>query len=424
MSRAVAISVVVAFLLVGCVSLGPAQTTLPSLVPSFSITTPVPSASATPSITFAPTASPAATAPPTQAATATPTEAPTAAPSASPEPSLTPAPSAAVIEDFGAEDLLFEDDFSDPTSGWGVASTAGGEIAYVDSVLQFDTVSERSWMWSTRTDPLSWPVVHVEADITPSADGFVGLLCARSSAEVWGAAANADGVWAFLKIGGEVTTLLESNEGIAGAVVPGATTRMALDCAGTDTGSFRMQLSLPDLGLAAEYEGSGGPDRFDRVGVYTQSLAHPYSLRVDNLVAYGGEGLLLRVPTAWRAGCIETAPSASDTGAQAALSCPVTTGRSDVVDYVLFNTDENMQAAYQARVDNWAVEPTASCQSGPNEGNYTIAGVTAGRILCAPQISGIRFDWTHDSLLILSTLTNFGGSYPDTYQDWLIAGPE
>jgi len=83
-----------------------------------------------------------------------------------------------------------------------------------------------------------------------------------------------------------------------------------------------------------------------------------------------------------------------------------------------------MDSAYQARVDTWAVDPTTSCQSDPNEVTYTIGGTTAGRILCAPQTVGIRFDWTHDALMILSTLTDFDGSYGDAYEDWLIAGPE
>lgn len=438
MSRAAAaISAVVAVLVMGCVSVGPEQTPPPTLGPSFAVTTPAPSPSASL------TASPAATATPTQAPTPKggPTEdptagAPTLAPTASPAPPLTPAPSTTVIEDFGADELLFTDDFSDATSGFGIGSNAGGTVAYTDGALQFDTASDGAWMWSRRTDPLSYNVLHVEADMTPSATGYAGLLCANTDVELWGAVANAAGLWVFIRLDSDGSTILTSSQQAGFEITPGVTTRMALDCASKATGQFRMQLSLPDLGLAALYEGGTdeGDQSFDRAGVYAESSADPFQLRVDNLVVYGGDGetgispearaLLLHLPADWRADCFETPPSMFDTGAEASVSCPLADGRSNVADFVQFDTQANMDAAYQARVDTWAVESTDSCQTGPNETGYTIGGAPAGRILCAPQTVGIRIDWTHDSLLILSTLTNFNGSYVDAYEDWLIAGPE
>ncbi len=132
------------------------------------------------------------------------------------------------------------------------------------------------------------------------------------------------------------------------------------------------------------------------------------------------------MPAAWRDACIESEPSAFETGSLASVSCPLSGvgGNSNIADYVQFDTTANMDSAYQARADTWAVDPTTSCQTGPNEVTYMIGGTTAGRILCAPQTVGIRFDWTHDALMILSTLTDFDGSYGDAYEDWLIAGPE
>lgn len=436
MTRAVAISAVLACLVMGCVSLGPAQTTLPSqptLPASFSITTqaPIPSVS----VTAAPTAAPEPTATPPQEATPGATVAPTVtAPSDTPAATLTPAPSVAVIEDFGADELLFADDFSDPTSGFGVGTTAGGTVAYVDGALQFDTAADGAWMWSRRTHSEASPVIRVEADMTPSADGYAGLLCANSDDELWGAVTNTAGMWAFVGLDSEGVSILTSNLEADWDLAPGVTTSIVLDCAGAETGAFRMQLSLPGSGLAALYETSDGPDTFDRVGVYAESSGHPFQLLADNLAAYGGDGengmspaaqaLLLHVPADWRPDCFETPPPAFDTGALAALACQLTDGSSNVVDFVQFDTQANMDSAYQARVDTWAVDSTATCATGPNEGPYTIDTATAGRILCAPQTSGIRLDWTHDALWILSTLTNFDGSYPDIYQDWQIAGPE
>ncbi len=429
MTRALAISVVVAFLMMGCVSVGPAQTTQPP-PPSFSITTPAPSASAT----LASTASPAPTATPTQAATPSATVAPTDSASDTPAPPLTPDPSQAVIEDFGADTLIFADDFSDNTSGWGVTSQDFGSIAYSGGTLAFTSAAATNWMWSRRLLDQDWNVVRVEAVMVPSAAGTGGLFCANNDDELFGALVTTSGGWSFVQLTSEGASVLLTDEQAGWNVPAGLATTVALDCAGTATGTMRMQVSLPDIGLGASYEDAEGADSFDRVAIYAESAAHPFSLAVDNVFAYGGEGgssvspaaraLLLHVPADWRPDCFETQPNPFETGAEAAVSCTLTEGRSNVADFVQFDNQENMDAAYQIRVDTWAVEPTESCETGSNEGIYTIAGTPAGRILCAPQTVGIRFDWTHDELLILSTLTNFDGSYVDTYEDWQAAGPE
>lgn len=444
MTRALAITVVVASMLAGCVSLGTASPS-PSVTapPSFGITTQAPSLGPTATPTVAPTATAAPTdtptapatatlVPPTPAATVTPTTAATE-PATIP-PTQQPQGSPGAIENFGADTLLFADDFSDDTSGWGTGTNAGGVVAYVDEALQFDTSAQGAWMWSRRLNATAYNVMHVEAEFTPSAAGYQGLLCARSDNELWGGVANADGLVAFIKLTGDGATILTSGTLVGWEIAPTQTTRIALDCAGTATGSFRMQLSLPDIGLAQSYEGTDGPDMLDRAGIYAESSADPWTLRVDNLFAYGGDGngamspaasaLLQHVPADWRDSCFETAPNPFETGADAALSCSVPTGRSEIADYVQFDTKDNMDTAYQARVDAYAVDPTASCQSGPNETSYTIGGSPAGRILCAPQAVGVRDDWTLDTLKILTTLTDFDGSYSDTYADWLVAGPE
>jgi hypothetical protein len=441
-TRAFAITIVVASMLGGCVSIGtasPSPSVLP--VPSFGITTQAPSLGVTATPTAAPTATSAPTAsptiaPPTQAPTAIPTTGVTAPPTAgtTEAPTQQPEGSPGAIEDFGADTLLFADDFSDDTSGWGTGTNAGGEVAYVDGALQFDTAAQGAWMWSRRLNATAYNVIHAEAEFTPSAAGYQGLLCSRSDDELWGGVVNADGLVAFIKLGSDGATILTSGTLTGWEIAPTETTRIAIDCAGTATGSFRMQLSLPDIGLVSNYEGTEGPDLMDRVGIYGESSADPYSLRVDNLFAYGGEGntsmstaaqaLLQHVPADWRDGCFETQPNPFETGAEAALSCSVATGRSEIADYIQFDTKDNMDAAYQTRVDAYAVEATASCQSGPNETSYTIGGSPAGRILCAPQAVGVRDDWTHDNLKILTTLTDFDGSYSDTYEDWLVAGPE
>jgi hypothetical protein len=134
--------------------------------------------------------------------------------------------------------------------------------------------------------------------------------------------------------------------------------------------------------------------------------------------------LMQHVPADWQPLCFEGIPSFADTGAQANITCQLDGGKSDFAEYTVFDTKANMDAAYQTRVDAWATDTDVqNCDSGPDEGTYSVGGQTVGRILCAPQTTGTRLDWTLDSELILSTLTDFEGSYVDMYADWLVAGP-
>jgi hypothetical protein len=291
-------------------------------------------------------------------------------------------------------------------------------------------------MWSRRAVPSLQNVFHSEADFMPSGDGYQGLLCADGDDELWGAVANAAGVWVFISLTGEGSTILSSGQEEGFQLAVGETTRLGLDCEGTEAGGFRMQLSLPDSGLATIYNGAigEGPASFDRAGVYAESATDPYSLRVDNLFVYGGDGettqmsdaateLLTHVPTEWQPDCFESVGNPFDEGITAAVSCTLEDGRSEVVDYLQYDTAENMNTTYQQRVEIYSVESSGDCATGPDEAAYAILGSPAGRVLCAPSVVGIRVDWTHDDLAILSTLTDFEGSYPDAYQDWLIAGP-
>ena len=79
----------------------------------------------------------------------------------------------------------------------------------------------------------------------------------------------------------------------------------------------------------------------------------------------------------------------------------------------------------QTIVDQFGVPSEGTCQEGkPNETTWSVEGSDAsGRVQCAPEGVGIRFDWTDDQLFILSTLFDFEGDYENTYQAWVDGGP-
>jgi hypothetical protein len=210
----------------------------------------------------------------------------------SPDVSLAPTMSAADSpEDFGASTPLFSDNFDDPESGWGTGSTPGGNVEYLDSSLLIRAATAGHWVWSYRPLDAGQNIVRVEGTFTASTSGYQGLLCTNTDEQFRGAVVNADGRWVFITLTDAGTQVLTTGEDPAWIILPAVPMRMALDCAGTATGAFRMQLSRPDAGFAVRYDGGpDGPAAFDRVGLYAEALADDYTLRVDDVLAFGGGG--------------------------------------------------------------------------------------------------------------------------------------
>jgi hypothetical protein len=198
---------------------------------------------------------------------------------------------AGLPQDFGASTPLFSDTFDDPASGWGTGSTPGGNVEYVDGALLVRASTAGHWVWSYRPLEAGQNIVRLEGTFTASGPGYQGLLCTNTEEQFHGAVLNADGRWVFITLTDAGAEVLTTGEEQAWTISPAAPLRMALDCAGTATGAFRMQLSLPEAGLAVHYEGGlDGPDAFDRVGLYGEALADDYTLRVDDVLAFGGDG--------------------------------------------------------------------------------------------------------------------------------------
>jgi hypothetical protein len=143
----------------------------------------------------------------------------------------------------------------------------------------------------------------------------------------------------------------------------------------------------------------------------------------DGTMSNGAQILLAHIPTDFQQNCYES-PQFSD-APQYIVSCiPQTSGKgAEIERYEQFADKASMDAAYQDLIDVFGVDSSGSCQSGPNEADWEINEQTGGRVQCAPQTNGIRFDWTDDLTSILSSLIDFDGSYKDTYDSWVNAGP-
>jgi hypothetical protein len=417
-------------LVIGCVSIAPTAPTAQPTSPSPAIATlpPLPAPSA------APTLAPTATAASTPTATPSPTSTASVAPVATP-PSAQASP--AGVENYGATTPLFDDTFDDTTSGWAVGTNDGGTVSYGDSALEIDTTSDGAWESTRRLTGTTSNAVQLETVYTPIGAGYVGLLCANSDDELWGAAANSDGQYSFIKLGPDGATVLQNGQMDSLKTATTGAARFAIDCAGTKTGSFHMQLFAPGTNEGVQYFApvDEGPTSFDRVGIYAESTTEPFSLSVDYVLAFGGTGdtsmssdaaeLLTHVPTEWQRLCFESFASAFVVGARGDLLCQLSGGKSDYAEYTSFDNQANMDASFQNMVTRWAVpESGVNCDTGAHIGTYSIGGETAGQVMCAPAITGTQFFWTDNNLLIMSQLSDLEGSYADMYSDWLQAGPD
>lgn len=424
MSRSLGV-VALMFSVAGCVGVAP-----PDESPSTT-------ASPTPGITSvaAPTEAPVtpSAAPTSPPPTATPPAEPTAT---APQTTDTPQPTA--VLGFDERDLLIQDDMTDPGSGWGVGDTGGGSIAYVDGALQLDTSSTGSWIWSHRTTANVNGTLRVAGAFVASSDGTFGLMCSSGEEDLIGAVVDTDGGWSFVTVGAEGATEL-LGDADAGLDIPmGEQIPVVIECAGLASGKLRMQMWLA-TGLVGIYESDEEPQNFDGAAVYVQSDSDDFSVRAEEVFVFGVSGadgqpnadgldLLTHVPAAWQDLCYQS-PVPPPGGGLASANLVCFLGRAgddgaEVVEYAAFASKQDMDAAYQGRVDNFGTgDGAASCAQGSGERAYTIDDVESGRVLCVPQVVGVRFDWTDDRLNILSSLVDLDGSHSDTFQDWAAGGP-
>jgi hypothetical protein len=412
-------------LVAGCASI-PAITAGPSAAPTLGITTPAPATVAPATPTVAPTATPEPTAEPTTEPTPEPTIEPTAEPTAdvtaAPTPETPPA---------GSGDLLFVDEFDDETSGWGVGQSGDVSAQYVNGSLQLDVNAQGAAVWSTRSLSGAVAVALVAGEFRPVSEGAFGPLCEGDDGSLYGVVATPDGNVSFLSVINNQASVLDTHEGVVD-VPPVGSVLIGVECAGLATGALRM-VAVSSDGPVAVYQTDQGPETFTGVAVYAEPIGDSVRVDVDAASAYGildsaegmtaeGESLLTNVPGDLQSTCIQS-PSSSNQVAVLHCYLQVEGTGAELLQYQRYGTNEEMDAAYQEFVDQYGVESTGTCQSGPNETTWSIDSAVGGRVQCAPQAVGIRFDWTDDALVILSTLIDFDGDYENTYSLWIDAGP-
>jgi len=335
----------------------------------------------------------------------------------------------------GTRDLLFDDDMSDPTSGWQELDEDFASIGYDSGVLAFRYNQNQSWAYTVRHLDSPETTLLPIADFSPQSDGIFGLLCGNNGdAKLYGAVIDTNGGVVFIETDNGTITVLDRQEKLGLTVTEGSSNPMALECHADGAGGLSLVVALANTGPVAVYGmDSGGPANFDIMGMYGEAESDGYTLAVDSAAAFGLGGadgtmsdnaqiLLAHIPTDFQSNCYES--PTTDT-AQYIVSCiPQTSGKGvELERYEQYVDGNAMNAAYQERVTTFGVASQGSCQSGPNETEWDVGEVAGGRVQCAPQAVGIRFDWTDDLTSILTSFIDLDGSYKDTYDQWVDAGP-
>jgi hypothetical protein len=432
-------ALVVVILAAACVNVAPQSSTTPppvvSAAPSLGVTTPAPiTQPPTVSPTIAPTVAPTLPPPPTVAptATATPTQATTPAPTSAPSVGPTTGPSGSPP----ADQQLFSDDMSDPTSGWQTTNENFATITYDTGVLAFRFNNSQSWAYTVR--PLDRPstTLVLEADFQPQSAGIFGPMCGDSNTtSYYGAVVTDGGGLVFLESDSGKVNVLERHDDLKLDVTLGASNPMAIECSADSDGNVQIVAGLSGTGPVAVYRATGtNVHSFDVATLYGEATSDGYTLAVDSAAAWGVDNstgtmsdgastLLTHIPTDFQKNCYES--PIWNTSAQFEVTCMLQTSGTgaEILQLQQYADTDGMNAAYQALVSAFRVDSTGSCESGPNEAQWTVNEQTGGRVLCAPQKVGIRFDWTDDASGILSSLIDLDGSYKDTFGQWQDAGP-
>jgi len=332
-------------------------------------------------------------------------------------------------------DLLFGDEFNDPASGWAEGEIGTSSVAYGPDVLHFAIASANNSIWTPRQLGDDYGVVLVGGLFQANAGGGFGLLCSGDDGTYYGALVTTEGNLVFFSIEGSETTVLQRHEDLDLEVPVGTQVSFGLECGATSSGALRLVPFLFETGpLAIFQQVDEGPEAFTGVVLYGESFDDNYAMDVHAVAAYGlsgstegitpeGEELLGHVPDELSDTCYEV-PVTDD--ATASIHCVLQTEGTgaELASYVQYPTNVSMDATFDENVERFpADEPTGDCQTGPNEDTWNIEGEVFGRLLCAPQEHGIRFDWTDDRLGIFSTLIDFDGDYENTYNLWVDAGP-
>jgi hypothetical protein len=183
----------------------------------------------------------------------------------------------------GGDGTLYEDDFSDPGSGWDQIFDEYGTNDYKDGSYQILVSKDNYFLWSLAGK--SFDDVRIEVDITRiegPEDSEMGIICRHTDDEnFYFAVISPDGFFATYEFTGEGEEFMGEEEyGTSSAIKGGSeTNHLRLDCIGNTislyvndellTEVIDSSFSKGDVGfIAGTFDDPGADIRFDNFKVF------------------------------------------------------------------------------------------------------------------------------------------------------------
>ncbi len=188
-------------------------------------------------------------------------------------------------------EVLFQDDFSDPTSGWGTGEGEQGELGYVRGAFRIFVKQARRQLWSN----MSWPKpkvqgLRLEFEATQLAGAGGDLVGARCYADfdsnmgyLLGIAPTERGgsIFAFR---GDDFRLLESSGEAVDAVRPlGEENQLGVECVASRDGPTVLTLAVNGEALVRAEDERGRRD-FDAVALFVDTTEGGAEALFDDVV--------------------------------------------------------------------------------------------------------------------------------------------
>jgi hypothetical protein len=184
----------------------------------------------------------------------------------------------------GANTFLLHDDLQ-TDSGWDIFTAQTGEVKYGEGTLMmsFDVVGS---IWSDREVGSRWNVLRVEGTVhLENAAGAAGLMCGSGPLDHIGGVVNRDGNWFVVETVDGNTRQLQT--GHLQTPNPVGVYHLAVECAGTATGSLRWRMVVDGVPVPV-FERATGPADFDRGVAFASIGSVDFVAEFDDVSVYGG----------------------------------------------------------------------------------------------------------------------------------------
>lgn len=334
----------------------------------------------------------------------------------------------------GAATLELNEDFSKPGS-FPTGTTKQGTYGYKGGAYQIKVTDPNSSVWSPHVMKTPHPVVSIRGTVTAAAPGTFGALyCGNASGDFIYGGVEPENIWVIGQLVGSTFGILDSGPIPADALpAAGNDLQVRVDCAVTGGANDRIQLTVGGVKVGDRSDAPRiGP--FTSAGLLGSSGPNPPdTMTFDTVVVRTGqqfqeatEALRSHVPSAWASNC---SPAVEDgtIGQVAALIC-TPAGGIDQAEYYQYDSNTLMQQEWDREVSAQGDGvPGNDCSKGPSLGTYKDAtGSIAGSLMCHPNhgsMGGLIFVWTNDQLRIISAGVSTTGTYSDTTDWWVNAGP-